>query len=143
LATNPTTYPERDPRRVDADVAIAETQRAKLEAEMDRTGQSGALAVAPLTRHSLPSGRACTSTTWSSTHITVLPQADVITLVQIPPALDDVTVTMTLRWDVMARVCGTTCWQHIPDLAPARWITRRWPTAPELEILAGLAIVPA
>jgi len=110
---------------------------------MVRTGQSDALVVAELVRLDLEPGRACTTTTWTSGRITVLPRADVVVLTELPTTVDGAIRHTTVRWDVLARVCGARCWQRVPDLDPPRWITRRWPTQAELEVLTGLALPPA
>ncbi len=107
---------------------------------MARTGQAGALVVAPVTARPAPGGRASTEATWIQGRTTVLAPVDVLVLATVPIGVDDVPRTIRVRWDVVARVCGAGCWQAIPGLDPPRWITRRWPSDEEWAVLEGLSL---
>lgn len=107
---------------------------------MRRTGQTHALVVAALATVTHRDGRACTSTTWTEGPITVLPHADVVVVRSLPSSLEADAVEIIVRWDVLARICGTRCLQLVDELDPPRWITRRWPTPAELDALHGLAL---
>lgn len=139
-AGNPRTYPVRANALVRAEVDAAEHQRTELLAAMASTGQSGALIVAHLEVAQVSDRGWCTVTTWSEGPTTVLPVADVVTLFELPRALDADPRVTWVRWDVVERVCAASCWQRIAGLDPTRLITRRWPTHQQLEVLRALSL---
>jgi len=138
-ADNPRTYPQRAHALVDADVRAAARQRDELMVEMGRTGQADALVVADLVAVPIARSTACTATVWAQGRITVLPVADVVELFALPTSVEGTPTSLRVRWDVVERVCRA-CWQPVPGLVPPRMITRRWPDASELEVLAGLRL---
>jgi hypothetical protein len=139
-AANPRTYPARPNTTVQAEAQRAEDQRAELLASMAATGQGGALVVAHLEPILVSVRGACTLTSWNEGPTTVLPFADVVALFELPKTIDGDPLVTYVRWDVLARVCGPSCWRLVRDLEPRRIITRRWPSPQELEVLRGLSL---
>jgi hypothetical protein len=139
-APNPRTYPARAVATVNADLARADLQRRELEASMATTGQTGALVIAALDAVTVPVRGACTATTWAEGPTTVLPQADVLVLFELPATIDGAPRTTRVRWDVAARVCGPTCWRVVPGIDPLRIITRTWPSPAELDVMRALSL---
>lgn len=137
---NPRTYPSRGAAAVEAEVRRSAHQHDELLTTMAATGQTGALVIAPLELVPVAPGRACTATTWSQGPVTVLPHADVVILFELPGALDAEPVTTRVRWDVVARVCGPTCWRPVAGLEPRRVITRDWPADSLLEVIRALSL---
>lgn len=107
---------------------------------MEATGQAGALVIARLDSVETAPNRACTTTTWSEGSVTVLPHADVVVLFELPTSIDGHPTSVRVRWDVVARVCGSTCWRLVPGLDPPRVITRQWPPERLLTVLRGLSL---
>ena len=137
---NPRTYPPRPNPTVNAEVLRAERTRDDLVASTIASGQAGALVLAHLRGVMVSVQGACTLTTWTEGPTTVLPVADVVALFELPRDLDGEPRVTYVRWDVLARVCGSACWRWIPDIDPPRVITRRWPSDDELEIVRGLSL---
>ena len=137
---NPRRYPARHPATVELEVASAEAQRAELEALAARTGQAGALAIGVAAVRPSPTRGAFSWSAWTESVICVLPSVDVVVLFPQPATVVDAPVPVAARWDVVERVCGTTCWDELPDAVPRRVVTRRWPSPAQLAVVRGLAL---
>jgi hypothetical protein len=137
--TNPRTWPSRPRTLVQADVERSHAERAGLAEMITGAGQDEALAVPALEAVSLPGGTSCSTITWVEGRIHVLERADAVTLVSLPRTIDGSPSSVSVRWDVAARVCAA-CWQPIRDLPLDRLVTRRWPDAHELAAIEALAL---
>ncbi len=107
---------------------------------MAASGQTGSIVVAPIEALPSPHRGAYSSTTWTEGAVTVLQQADVVVLFELPATVDEGPTVTRARWSIVARVCGTTCWRTVPDLDPPRVITSRWPSAAELDAIKALSL---
>jgi hypothetical protein len=137
---NPRSYPTRPNPSVTAEVLRAERQHDQLEASAAMSGQADALVIAQLVGVLVSARGACTMTTWAQGPTTVLPVADVVALFELPRTIDADPQVTYVRWNVLARVCGSACWRWVPDLDPPRVITRRWPADEELQVVRGLSL---
>ena len=107
-------------------------QRNALVERMKATGEDVFVANYLLTE--LPDGSLRASTTWTRGVATSLPEAEVVTFVEIESK-----AMFNVRWDDVLQVAGTAL-QSEPESDPPRWRVADWPEAAVLERLRALTL---